>query len=222
MTPAVAATVYKTGRITEAGALLDVPIILRNIYTDPLGDIHTRTHAFAIRQRLQVDGHDDPNLLLWTMPGETSSLVNDLLGNAGGANAPIVVLDEWLTRFAATNAAEPVAPRLASSKPADAINRCALPNGQVVTGGWELYDQPGPCATAYPIHDDPRIVAGSARRQDIVKCQVKAIDMHDYAVPFTAAQQSRLTSIFPNGVCDWSKPGVGQQPQSGVWLSYGT
>jgi hypothetical protein len=222
MTPAVAANVYKTGRVTEAGALLDVPIILRNIYTDALGDIHTRTHAFAIRDRLKVNGQDDPNLLLWTTPGAGVNLVNDLLGNAGGANEPIIVLDDWLTKTAQTNPAEPIARRLASSKPADAVNRCMLPNGQVLTGGWELYDQPGPCATAYPIHDDPRIVAGSARRQDIVKCQVKPIDMHDYAVPFTAAQQSRLATTFPNGVCDWSKPGVGQQPQSGAWLRYGS
>jgi hypothetical protein len=221
MSESVAANAYRTGRVTEAGPLLDVPIILRNIYTDALGDIHTRTHAFAIRDRLAVNGHDDPNLLLWTVPGASGDLVNDLLGNAGGANTPIIVLDQWLTKTAQTNSTAPIAQRLTTAKPPDAVNQCILPSGQTLTGGWELYDQPGPCATAYPIHDDPRIVAGSAQRQDIVKCQVKAIDMHDYAVPFTAAQQSRLSTIFAKGVCDWSKPGVGQQPLTGVWLSYG-
>ena len=28
---------------------------------------------------------------------------------------------------------------------------------------------------------------------------------------FTAAQLARLNAVFTTGVCDWSKPGVGQQ-----------
>jgi hypothetical protein len=28
---------------------------------------------------------------------------------------------------------------------------------------------------------------------------------------------SRLKQIFPAGVCDWSKPGVEQQPMAGTW-----
>ncbi len=28
--------------------------------------------------------------------------------------------------------------------------------------------------------------------------------------------------IFPTGVCDYSKPGVEQQPPLGTWLDYGT
>jgi hypothetical protein len=27
---------------------------------------------------------------------------------------------------------------------------------------------------------------------------------------FTSAEQARLSSIFPSGVCDWSQVGVGQ------------
>src|SRR4030095_3141155 len=30
-------------------------------------------------------------------------------------------------------------------------------------------------------------------------------------ITFTAAQQARLSAVFPNGVCDWGKPGIGQQ-----------
>jgi hypothetical protein len=29
-------------------------------------------------------------------------------------------------------------------------------------------------------------------------------------------------TIFPNGVCDWSKPGVEQQPPLGTWVTYGS
>jgi Tannase-like family of unknown function (DUF6351) len=38
-------------------------------------------------------------------------------------------------------------------------------------------------------------------------------------VIFTEAQRERLEKIFPEGVCDWSKPGVGQQPTIG-WQTY--
>jgi hypothetical protein len=30
----------------------------------------------------------------------------------------------------------------------------------------------------------------------------------------------RLNSIFPQGVCDWSKPGVNQSPLDDSWLHY--
>jgi hypothetical protein len=33
----------------------------------------------------------------------------------------------------------------------------------------------------------------------------------------TPQQVSRLQNVFPNGVCDWSKPGVEQQPLAGTW-----
>ena len=33
---------------------------------------------------------------------------------------------------------------------------------------------------------------------------------------------TRLKTMFPGGVCDWSKPGVEQQKLSGTWLKFGT
>jgi hypothetical protein len=32
---------------------------------------------------------------------------------------------------------------------------------------------------------------------------------------------ARLGTIFAGGVCDWSKPGVGQVPNTSTWLSFG-
>jgi hypothetical protein len=40
----------------------------------------------------------------------------------------------------------------------------------------------------------------------------------DYAVTIAGADLARLQSIFPGGVCDWSKPGVGQEPLRGTYL----
>jgi uncharacterized tannase-like protein DUF6351 len=39
-------------------------------------------------------------------------------------------------------------------------------------------------------------------------------------VSFTGAELERLKRIFPHGVCDWSKPGVGQT-EVVEWGSFG-
>ncbi len=49
--------------------------------------------------------------------------------------------------------------------------------------------------------------------ENILKCQLKPLDSAEYApVVFTPAQWARLKAAFPGGVCDWSLPGIGQQP----------
>ena len=53
----------------------------------------------------------------------------------------------------------------------------------------------------------PEFVAGAPIELDVIKCQLKRVDMSDYKVPFTAPQRARLRAIFPDGVCDWSKRG---------------
>ena len=49
---------------------------------------------------------------------------------------------------------------------------------------------------------------------------LKPVDVKDYAVPFSAEQMSRLKVIFPEGVCDYSRPGIEEQPTQGNWRSY--
>jgi Tannase-like family of unknown function (DUF6351) len=54
--------------------------------------------------------------------------------------------------------------------------------------------------------------------RDVLKCALKPINFAEYNVPFTTAEQAQLRSIFPNGVCDYSQLGVGQQPLLGTYL----
>ena len=59
----------------------------------------------------------------------------------------------------------------------------------------------------------PRQVGGGPLAENILKCQLKPLNVVDYpAGTFTTMQWARLNAAFPDGVCDWSKPGVGQQP----------
>ena len=64
-------------------------------------------------------------------------------------------------------------------------------------------------------------MAGGPLTSDVLKCQMKPIDAGDYAVTFTSEEMARLETIFVGGVCDWSKPGVGQVPNTRTWLSFG-
>lgn len=52
-------------------------------------------------------------------------------------------------------------------------------------------------------------------------CPLKPVSATDYKTSFSAGDLARLRRVFPAGVCDWSKPGVGQEPLAGTWLSFG-
>ena len=65
------------------------------------------------------------------------------------------------------------------------------------------------------------MVAGGPLTNDVLKCQLKLLDRADYTVEFSDEEWARLERIFEDGVCDWSKPGVGQVPNTDTWLSFG-
>jgi hypothetical protein len=53
----------------------------------------------------------------------------------------------------------------------------------------------------------------------VFKCALKPIDMADYKPAMTAERLAQLKEVFPDGVCDYSKPGVGQVGLTGAWVS---
>ena len=75
------------------------------------------------------------------------------------------------------------------------------------------------CATLYPRYDDTRTAAGAPLTDDIIQCQLTPLSRKAYNVTFTDAEWAQLQQAFPHGVCDYSKPGVGQQPAI-PWLTF--
>ena len=63
--------------------------------------------------------------------------------------------------------------------------------------------------------------AGESIATDTMKCQLKPLRRSDYLpnVQFTDDEWAQLQKTFPDGVCDWSLPGVSQQPTI-PWMSY--
>ena len=70
----------------------------------------------------------------------------------------------------------------------------------------------------------PRRTAGAPLIHDILKCQLvpvaDALDGDVYEVDFSEEQRARLEAIFPDGVCDWTQPGVGQVDMTETWRNY--
>jgi hypothetical protein len=78
------------------------------------------------------------------------------------------------------------------------------------------------CNQLFPVHENVRVAAGGSVAGDVLKCQLKPVNEGDYNVAFTGSELSHLKAIFPGGVCDWSRPGVGQKKLEATWLAFPT
>ena len=76
------------------------------------------------------------------------------------------------------------------------------------------------CTALYPVYSNVRHEAAGPLAANVLKCQLKPVDAHDYPSSLSAADLMRLKHIFPTGVCDWTKPGVNQVPVT-TWASFG-
>lgn len=216
---------YATGRInTGGGDLTRIPVFTLDVFTDPTGDIHDRFRAFQLLERTRLeDGRRSPNHVLWTIPGD-GGLLASVTGDAAGDVRPAMIeaAVEWLDALdeLGVPADDRTPEDLEATRPPSAVDVCVTPDGERHEGGDELYEAGHPCAEAYPLSGDPRTAAGQPIGSLVGKCELVEPDPDGYGVPFTEEQAARLAEVFPEGVCDWSQPGVGQSELSGTWLDY--
>ena len=200
---------YAFGRVLQrTRQILRTPMITTNIYTDPQGDIHTRFRVFSIRDRLRSrSGAVDRNQVIWTRP-PTGSLAAGATGAVSDSGTLTSTLDTWLA---------------SGTPPAAAVDTCTGTDGTPITGP-KVDDLPpattGRCNELFPVFGDPRTAAGAPMRNDILKCRRRHPVASDYKVTFTDAELARLREIFPKGVCDWTRTGLGQVPMVGTWVDY--
>ena len=105
------------------------------------------------------------------------------------------------------------AEKVARNKPSDAVDACYTLSLQKITDAAQ-------CAQMFPYFKDPRLVAGAPAIDDVFKCALKPVDPADYNPALNAAQLATVRSVFPTGVCDFTKPGIGKVPLANTWLSY--
>ena len=210
---------YETGRLTSAGGgLATTPIIDYRGYSDDRenGDVHVRYHSFSMRERLrEANGRTDNHIML----------VEDARYGLYSSQSPVLQgalrqMDQWLENLAADTSDDPQIKKVVRAKPPELVDAC-----------WSRDDDPkkinepqirgsGRCNELYPSPPSPREVAGAPLASDIVKCQLKEIELADYAVSFTSDEMERLRTIFRSGVCNWSSSGVGQTGLKGTWLTF--
>jgi hypothetical protein len=215
--PDVVRIAYETGRITTGkGGLAVTPIIEERSYLDPTGNFHTSYYSFVMRERLRRDnGHADNYVLQRHGQGMSLGMEN------------LLMMDRWLSNLALDASADPLAAKVVRAKPAELVESCYDADGNQIVEPQtfdreRLFDNTaGRCNALYPPHAGTRMIAGAPLESDILKCQLKPLDRADYAVAFTDTEWARLERLFPDGVCDWSKPGVGQEVKPRTWLSYG-
>lgn len=214
--PQALAAAYRDGLVLSGNlGLRTTPIIDERNDLDQAGlpnDIHTTQWSFAVRSRLASNGDAGNGVIIET---DTSA------GEVNAANALVLSeMDQWLTNIKGDRSARSAAQKVAADRPASLSDGCYV---SATTRLQVRVTDPatGPCATDFPVASSPRQVAGESVAENVLKCQLRPIDFRSYAVPFTPAQQAELRQVFPRGVCDYSRPGVGQQQTVATWLDYG-
>jgi hypothetical protein len=217
--PAALSIAYRMGRLTWGGAgLATTPILDYRAYLDdtPGGNIHLRYHSFSMRERLQKANGDTDNQVMLTDDRRWGDSLKAPVLRQG-----LTQMDEWLTKITDDTSNDSKLTKLRRAKPADLVDACWTRDEHPQKIVERQMPTSGTCNELYPTNSFPRGVAGSPLAADVIKCQLKPISTSDYEVTFTPDEMTRLTQIFPGGVCDWSKPGVEQQPMQGTWQQVG-
>ena len=205
------AIAYRTGRIDQgAGGIPDVPIIDTRDYVDDDADVHQYINSYIMRARLDRTNGTHANQVMFRARG--SANVQPM------RDAALDVMGQWLDALQTDGSSRSQAQKVIADKPADAVDACWIGGNRIdepaVIGGT------GPCQTTYAPHSLPRLVSGMPVDSFVAKCQLRPVNDGDYAGA-SPAQLTRLHQIFSQGVCDYSKPGVEQQPLTGTWQSFG-
>ncbi|WP_155403869.1 DUF6351 family protein [Variovorax paradoxus] len=204
---------YRAGLVSPGGNLAKVATIDLRAYDEtynlPIGQagIHQYWRSYSHRARIDAAAGGHANHALWRF------------GPAGTPpSIPVeafLAMDAWLTGLVTSSPkewtnAERTQQQVAAARPAAASDLCYL--SADTTFSTKVLNTA--TCDADPVllpQGSPRQVAGGPLTEDILKCQLKPLAAADYApVTFSPTQWSRLQVAFAQGVCDWSKPGVGQ------------
>jgi hypothetical protein len=121
-----------------------------------------------------------------------------------------LAMDSWLTSLKADTSSASLEAKVRSARPAAAADFC-IPSGDD-TQSTRITDQSVCDADPFLApHSSPRQVAGGNLSENILKCALRPVNDAEYGGRLDAGQLARLKAVFTTGVCDWSKPGVGQQ-----------
>ncbi|MGH7552791.1 MAG: DUF6351 family protein, partial [Longimicrobiales bacterium] len=195
------------------------PIIDYRGYADMQvgGNVHPRFFSFSTKARLLKANGQLDNFVMLTVDGDRYGLFSMTDPRLQQA---FHQMDDWLTSIREDALADAPIEKIRRARPVDLVDACWTRDPEPIRIAEEQTgsDTPSRCQQLYPSGSFPRGVAGADIRSDIIKCQLKPIDPAEYREAFTRDEAAHLSRIFPEGVCDWSKPGVEQRGLRGTWL----
>ena len=152
--------------------------------------------------------------------GHGNQLIRTWDGSIFGIGPPpsialksFLTMDRGLSNMESDNRNVPTAQKVLDDRPAHTTDECFI--GAPLT---ETTDA-SVCAATFPHYGDARLGAGESMTDNAMQCTLEPLDRSSYPVTFTDAQWSTLQQAFPDGVCDYGKPGVGQRGAI-PWLTY--
>lgn len=204
---------YRTGLVVNGASVAKHPEIDLRGYDDSTIDLLPGAHAFGVHQiwrsfslrdRLDRDAHGHGSQVMWRYGREGLNPPPQLLADS------LSVMDAWLSALKKDASGEPIEAKVLKAKPPGAVDFCLLSSDP--TQSVKVMDQAACDNDPYlEAGASPRQVAGGPRTEDVLKCQLRPLSLDDYGGRLTSAQFERLKTVFPTGVCDWRRPGVGQQ-----------
>jgi hypothetical protein len=210
--------------LTGGGGLSRIPILDVRSYSDDQGDNHVHLRTFQTRSRLiRASGSADNQTILVDPPVFSAALLDPENPNTldlwQRASRRVQLIDRWLDNIAADSAPGTASLKVARNLPTELSEGCWQVDGRRVIER-TTYDGLGRCNEIYPAYKDPRLAAGAPVSGDVLKCVLKPISPADYTQRLSPNQLERLQSVFPAGVCDYGRPGLGQQITTTVWQQY--
>lgn len=199
---------YQGGRILNGGnGLSTIPIITRTGYGDAAvnGDIHLKFWSYSVRERLVKANGNADNQVIVSHTAPIDTLIDQM--------------DRWLTAITADTSEKPARQKTLDNKPADVVDACFTAGGDKIAEPQTAFGE-SQCNTLFPASSAPILVAGAPIAADIIKCQLRPVAVADYTVAITPIELDQIRVVFPQGVCDYSKPGV-EQTKSTPWASFG-
>jgi hypothetical protein len=202
------ANMYRSGLITYGSQLGKYPII--DARRDDNFEMHNNSEWIFTRNRILRSNGRAPNQIHWW---ENVSAGAGIPASSTSLRA-FNLMDEWLAAVEADRSVLPHEKKVERNRPSGAHDSCII-------GGLEYAWTPGSiCDKEFTYSGLIRMTAGGPATNDVLKCRLKPLRRADYKTTFTHAQWARLQRTFPQGVCDFSRPGVGQQPPIAPWLNF--
>jgi hypothetical protein len=207
---------HHSGRVPHGRGLGEVAIIASVQFN--ILEEHYDFRSWVIRNRILEAHGDHDTHVIWRYKSTPPDYAGRLFDT----------MNEWLQAVEADGSKRSLRHKLKLHRPALAVDSCwradhaqwstdaaycntaADPSSaSTVTGSGAtaLYE---PTIDEWPVFRDTRVAAGEDLTSDIMQCRLKHLSRHDYRASFSSDQWARLQTVFPYGVCDYDKPGVGQ------------